>query len=334
MAHPLVDQLRFSRAEFKRGLDQVTGAEARHRVGVMNSISWMVGHLAWQEQRYWLERAQVKILLPELNELLAYGKPASTPAIEEMWDAWHLITNAVDPWLDGLTSESIQAALKPGYSSTGTYMLRTIYHYWFHLGEGMAVRQQLGHTQLPEFVGNIDARAPFRPDTGEPVDQGMDKKQLIQLVTETRSIWDNLINQLQDEQMHTEGVSGHWSLKDVIAHLTWHEREIVYVLRERALVGSDFWQLPLDERNQFIYEHLHDLPLQQVMFESKQVFQDLLQELDKLGEDDIHDPLRFREFPAEWHPWDLIADNTYRHYQDHLVDLRAWMGSHPSTRND
>jgi hypothetical protein len=104
MSHPLVEQLRFARSEFKRGLSSVTGPSAQQRFGRMNCISWMVGHLAWQEQRYWLQRAQGQILLPELNELLAYGKPGSTPPVEEMWAAWQQVTQAADPWLEQLTS--------------------------------------------------------------------------------------------------------------------------------------------------------------------------------------------------------------------------------------
>jgi len=41
---------------------------------------------------------------------------------------------------------------------------RVIYHYWYHNGENMAIRQQLGQSNLPEFVGNIDDEAPYRPD--------------------------------------------------------------------------------------------------------------------------------------------------------------------------
>jgi hypothetical protein len=37
----------------------------------------------------------------------------------------------------------------------GTLLLRNIYHYWFHLGEAHAIRQLLGHTDLPEFVGDM-----------------------------------------------------------------------------------------------------------------------------------------------------------------------------------
>ena len=46
----------------------------------------------------------------------------------------------------------------------GNLLLRTIYHYWFHSGETAAIRQQLGHTNLPDFVGELDEVAPCRPE--------------------------------------------------------------------------------------------------------------------------------------------------------------------------
>jgi hypothetical protein len=58
MPHPLVVQLRFTRKEFQRGLKGVTAEEAVHHFGPMNCISWIVGHMAWQEQMYWLTQAQ------------------------------------------------------------------------------------------------------------------------------------------------------------------------------------------------------------------------------------------------------------------------------------
>src|SRR5687767_3422836 len=38
------------------------------------------------------------------------------------------------------------------------------YHYWFHIGEVFAIRQLLGHARVPEYVGEIEARAPYRPE--------------------------------------------------------------------------------------------------------------------------------------------------------------------------
>jgi hypothetical protein len=46
----------------------------------------------------------------------------------------------------------------------GSMLLRLIYHYWYHNGENQAIRQQLGHGNLPQFVGNIDDEAPYRPE--------------------------------------------------------------------------------------------------------------------------------------------------------------------------
>ena len=68
MTHPLANQLRFSRREFMRGLEGLTAEDAARRLLPMNCIAWNVGHLAWQEQRYWLYMAQEQVPVPRLNE--------------------------------------------------------------------------------------------------------------------------------------------------------------------------------------------------------------------------------------------------------------------------
>jgi hypothetical protein len=166
--HPLVQQLRFTRSEFKRALAGLSDAEARKRFMPMNCISWNIGHLAWQEQRYFLFYGQSQLLLPQVNELYAYDAPASTPALDDMWTAWHTITAATDPWLDTLTTEKLQQHVfrdgKPNPYIFGSLLQRTIYHYWYHTGENLAIRQTLGHTNLPELVGDIDGEAPYLPE--------------------------------------------------------------------------------------------------------------------------------------------------------------------------
>jgi len=170
MTHPLVEQLRFARSEFRRGLEGVTDEEARRRILTMNCIAWNVGHLAWQEQRYWLYRAQEQMLLPDINEQFAYGAPASTPSLDEAWGAWRKITEAADRWLDSVTAETLQSNVvidgKPSEYIFGSLLQRTLYHYWYHIGENAAIRQSLGHTGLPDFVGDIDEEAPYRAESG------------------------------------------------------------------------------------------------------------------------------------------------------------------------
>jgi hypothetical protein len=36
--------------------------------------------------------------------------------------------------------------------------------YWYHNGEIQAIRQSLGHRDLPKFVGDIDGEAPYHPE--------------------------------------------------------------------------------------------------------------------------------------------------------------------------
>jgi hypothetical protein len=47
--HLLVSQLRFARAEFVRCLQGVSAEDGIRRLKPMNCISWIVGHLASQE---------------------------------------------------------------------------------------------------------------------------------------------------------------------------------------------------------------------------------------------------------------------------------------------
>jgi uncharacterized damage-inducible protein DinB len=168
MSHPLVEQLRFARSEFQRGIRGITEEEAARRILPMNCISWNVGHLAWQEQRYWLWRAQDQQPYPDINQNFAFGAPASTPSLAEMQAAWQAITAAADPWLDALASEKLAAPVvhqgREIGTNWGSLLLRMIYHYWYHTGENLAIRQNLGHTDLPQFVGDIDTEAPYRPE--------------------------------------------------------------------------------------------------------------------------------------------------------------------------
>ncbi len=164
--HPLVLQLKFTRDEFKRALKGLSEADASKRLLPMNCISWNVGHLAWQEQRYFLYFGQGQLPYPAVQEEFAYGAPASTPSLREVQSFWRKITKAADPWLESLTTEKLQEHIlnpdgTPSVRIIGNLLQRTIYHYWYHTGENLAIRQMLGHSDLPVFVGNIDRQAPY-----------------------------------------------------------------------------------------------------------------------------------------------------------------------------
>jgi hypothetical protein len=156
------------------------------------------------------------------------------------------------------------------------------------------------------------------------MDAQIDKATLLDKVRSERSRLDALLAGFTDEQMAQPGVDGDWSIKDHLAHITWHEREIVRMLSARSLeysVVSDLWNLPLHERNHAIYESNRDRSLEEVRAESRQVYAELSQLLEGVSEEDLTDPGRYKGMPGDWKPWRLIAENTYEHYHDHTEDL-------------
>lgn len=167
MPHFLIDQFRFTRSEWLRSLEGLTEEDAAQHIGRMNCISWIVGHMAWHEQRYWLTLAQELTPYPVLNEMVAPGGPRTSPSLRDMRVIWEDVISQADPYLDALTTESLHHVLQQHgpiwVQSVGSGLQRMIYHYWFHTGEILAIRQMLGHPDLPEFVGEIEVEAPWRP---------------------------------------------------------------------------------------------------------------------------------------------------------------------------
>ncbi len=155
----------------------------------------------------------------------------------------------------------------------------------------------------------------------------------IETLRKGRADWEGLLAQVPADQMTEPGAAGTWTLKDIIAHVTWHERQMVGLLQGRTLANaSDLWLLPQDERNSAVYEQNRDRPLAEVLEEAQKVYGEVLELVATLSDDELHHPSRFEGMPAEWVPWKIIASNTYRHYQMHTPDIQAWTES--TTRAD
>jgi hypothetical protein len=165
MAHPRVDQLRFARSEWVRGLRGLSEEDGQRRLLPMNSISWMIGHLAWHERLIWMERGRGLRVEPVLDAV-ASGQPASTPSLRTMWAAWRRVTGDADAYMDTLTTADLLVPLphdtRTDPPTAGSQLQRITYHYWSHIGEASAVRQLLGHERLAQFVGPIERIAPYR----------------------------------------------------------------------------------------------------------------------------------------------------------------------------
>lgn len=155
----------------------------------------------------------------------------------------------------------------------------------------------------------------------------MDKITLLKTLTETRASWEALLARIDADLMQKPGAAGKWSVKDIIAHMTWGEREVAPVLRTHILTGSPLWNLSEDERNEITYQQNKDRTLQDIVNEEQQAYRDLLEAVQMLSDEDLDDPRRFKNMPTEWKPWQLIAGNSFKHYEDHMPSIREWLAT-------
>src|SRR3989304_3770220 len=102
---------------------------------------------------------------PRAGAAWAAAAPATTP--RGGWQAWRVVTAAADPRLDALDEAAMLRRQLPGSPprQLGTAILRVTYHYWFHTGEILAIRQLLDHPNRPEYGADSARRAPYRSMT-------------------------------------------------------------------------------------------------------------------------------------------------------------------------
>lgn len=150
----------------------------------------------------------------------------------------------------------------------------------------------------------------------------MEKGDLIRRIESARRDWDELLDQVDDGLALRPGAEGELSAKDIIAHVTWYEREVVKMLRIRTMDGADLWAVGPDERNAAIHREVRGMSLEDARAESAGVYAALMEQLELLPEEAYHDAARFTDMPPDWVPWKLIAGNTIWHYPDHTGSIR------------
>ena len=110
----------------------------------------------------------------------------------------------------------------------------------------------------------------------------MDKATFLSNLHSERARWDETLDAVARARLADPGVAGTWAVKDVVAHVGWHEREMVNVLEQRAFVGSDLWDLDLHSRNAAIYEQNRHRAADEVLAEEQALYAGLLELIEAL----------------------------------------------------
>jgi uncharacterized protein (TIGR03083 family) len=157
----------------------------------------------------------------------------------------------------------------------------------------------------------------------------MNKAELLEQMRAGRQRLDAALARVPDDRWTSPELAGHWSIKDLLAHLGWWEGWIVGI-HATLLRGESPYARPLDKKavddlNAQALAKSHDQPLAEVRRQEEEAYRNLLSAVEKAPEEDLFDPGRFAwlqgERLAEW-----IINNTYGHYDEHLVDVLHWLG--------
>ena len=174
----------------------------------------------------------------------------------------------------------------------------------------------------------------------------MNKSKLVETLQMERTHWELLLEQVEKEHWAHPGVVGEWSVKDVVAHVMSYEHYILDRLLE-TLRGEAYspretseeltaylekhgypdFGSPLlddDEPNAWVVQHYRSVPVDEVVMQERQIFDQLLQAIQELSEDVL----------AEHQYAERIESNTTEHYQHHANDIRNWIGSFPAQNSN
>ena len=151
----------------------------------------------------------------------------------------------------------------------------------------------------------------------------MTKAEALAELRAARQELEELLAGLPPERMERPGATGDWSVKDVLAHLLWYEREELELIRESGVAASPLWEVPYERRNGLIREELRSLALADVLAQLRQVFAGLVAAVDRLSDVDLVTSGRFPGTSAERLPWQDIALNSWTHEREHVEALRA-----------
>ncbi len=144
-----------------------------------------------------------------------------------------------------------------------------------------------------------------------------------------RDEWEALLAEVGAARLDESGATGHWSVKDVVAHVMWYEAWVNERLADRTQ-GIPYGAPEIDsmyyhDRNERIYQMHHDRLAADVLADGRQVFADLYAWAEALSEAELNATGLFPDTPPDWPAWRVFADMSYLHYRKHAALLRAWL---------
>jgi hypothetical protein len=149
----------------------------------------------------------------------------------------------------------------------------------------------------------------------------MTKNEFMKMLLVLRQRWDDQLREIDLTAPAAPSAPGRMSLRDVLYHVAWYEREMVGLLQSRTLAGSPWWELPTDERNALVLAEGQAVTQVEAYRLEQQAYAMFLELMEALTDPELDQAANFKDMPPDWHPWEVLAENTFLHYSQHWEDL-------------
>ena len=154
----------------------------------------------------------------------------------------------------------------------------------------------------------------------------MPKQEILEQIREARGAVLAALDELPNDVMLRPGVVGMWSVKDILAHLTAWESELVTALSQLDNPGRVPEIIKIDDIDEWNAEQYRTnvrRSLEAVMTDFNGVHKHILKAVEDLDDNTLENPRKFLWMEGE--PlWYLIAENGYWHEQEHADAIREW----------
>lgn len=142
---------------------------------------------------------------------------------------------------------------------------------------------------------------------------------LIEQIGEKRAKWDDVLRQVPADQM-VQPVMDSWTVRDVIAIMTWKERRVIQIIRDRAVAEVSFSEMPEAEQAS-ILEPSRALPLAALLDQHQVTHREMLDSIRTLTDDDLNSEA-IDGLPPDERFWKAIAGATWWSYAGLSAPIR------------
>lgn len=150
----------------------------------------------------------------------------------------------------------------------------------------------------------------------------MDKATFLAKLQRNRALFDRTLALVDEPNMLYPHVPDSWSGKDLLAHLTAWDQQMVHVLSDIAGGKTPTLQpIDADAFNAETVAASRSRPLQVIVANSRRTFQTLLEYIHEIPEEDLTNPERFTWLHGKALWQHIAVGPAYGHYQEHFVDL-------------